>query len=238
MRRREVLGVVGGALAWPLAARAQPTRMVTIGVLTLINPNPEPLLKALREGLRGAGYVEGRNLRLEVRVAAAKADLQLEKAAELVRLKVDLIVTFFTPSALAATALSTIASNNSWPSLQISITCMRYILSRRESWLALSYPQRILLKSLGCATFSKKYSDTLLCYGVKLAWHANPFPQGLSALHYPPRRHHRQKPPRRPARKCLKAVVPVVPRDDVVLGIEVAGYAFGCPRNETCPLER
>jgi ABC-type uncharacterized transport system substrate-binding protein len=60
------------------------------------------LLKALREGLRDAGYVEGRNLRLEIRSAAGKPDLQLEKAAELVRLKVDLIVTFFTPTALAA----------------------------------------------------------------------------------------------------------------------------------------
>jgi hypothetical protein len=40
------------------------------------------LLKALREGLRDAGYVEGRNLRLEIRSAAGKPDLQLEKAAE------------------------------------------------------------------------------------------------------------------------------------------------------------
>jgi putative ABC transport system substrate-binding protein len=102
MRRREVLGVIGGALAWPLAARAQQTKMVTIGVLTLASPNPEPLINALREGLRDAGYVEGRNLRLEIRVAAGRPDLQLEKAAELVGLKVDLIVTFFTPAALAA----------------------------------------------------------------------------------------------------------------------------------------
>jgi putative ABC transport system substrate-binding protein len=72
----------------------------TLGVLTL--PNPEPLLKALREGLRDAGYVEGRNLRLEIRPAADRSDLQLEKAAELVRLKVDLIITFYTPPALAA----------------------------------------------------------------------------------------------------------------------------------------
>jgi putative ABC transport system substrate-binding protein len=57
---------------------------------------------ALREGLGDAGYVEGRNLRLEIRSAAGRPDLQLEKAAELVRLKVDLIVTFFTPTALAA----------------------------------------------------------------------------------------------------------------------------------------
>jgi putative tryptophan/tyrosine transport system substrate-binding protein len=76
--------------------------MYTIGVLTLTSPNPEPLLAALREGLHDAGYVEGRNLRLEIRSAAGRPDLQLEKAAELVSLKVDLIVTFFTPAALAA----------------------------------------------------------------------------------------------------------------------------------------
>jgi putative tryptophan/tyrosine transport system substrate-binding protein len=102
MRRREVLGVIGGAAAWPLAAWAQQTRMYTIGVLTVTSPNPEPLLAALREGLHDAGYVEGRNLRLEIRSAAGRPDLQLEKAAELVSIKVDLIVTFFTPAALAA----------------------------------------------------------------------------------------------------------------------------------------
>ncbi len=76
--------------------------MYTIGVLSLTSPSPEPLLKALREGLRDAGYVEGRNLRLEIRSAAGRPDLQLEKATELVHLKVDLIITFFTPTALAA----------------------------------------------------------------------------------------------------------------------------------------
>jgi putative ABC transport system substrate-binding protein len=76
--------------------------MYTIGVLTLTNPDPKPLLEALREGLHDAGYVEGRNLRLEIRSAAGRPDLQLEKASELVGLKVDLIVTFFTPAALAA----------------------------------------------------------------------------------------------------------------------------------------
>jgi putative ABC transport system substrate-binding protein len=100
MRRRTFIAALGGAAAWPLAALAQQARVHTLGVLTL--PNPEPLLKALREGLRDAGYVEGNNLRLEIRSAAGKPDIQLEKAAELVRLKVDLIVTFFTPSALAA----------------------------------------------------------------------------------------------------------------------------------------
>ena len=101
MRRREFITLLAGAVAVSsLAASAQQAKVYTLGVLTL--PNPEPLLKALREGLRDAGYVEGSNLRLEIRSAAGRPDLQLDKAGELVRLKVDLIVTFFTPSALAA----------------------------------------------------------------------------------------------------------------------------------------
>ena len=102
MRRREFISGLGSAAAWPLAAGSQQERVYSIGVLTLTSPNPEPLLRALREGLRDAGYIESRNLRLEMRSVEGKPDLQLGKAAELVRLKVDLIVTFFTPSALAA----------------------------------------------------------------------------------------------------------------------------------------
>jgi putative ABC transport system substrate-binding protein len=103
MKRREFISLLGGAAGWPLTARAQQEdRIYTIGVLTLSSPNPDQLLQALREGLRDAGYVEGRNLRLEIRLGPGRPDLQLERAAELVRLKVDLIVTFFTPSALAA----------------------------------------------------------------------------------------------------------------------------------------
>ena len=102
MKRRTFIAGLAGAAAWPRAAGAQPAKAYTIGVLTLTAPSPEPLVSALREGLREAGYVEGHNLRLEIRTAAGRLDLQLEKAAELVRLKVDLIVTFFTPAALAA----------------------------------------------------------------------------------------------------------------------------------------
>ena len=103
MKRREFIKLLGGAAAaWPLAAHAQQTKVYTIGVLALTTPNPEPLLKALRDGLRDAGYVEGRNLRLEIRTGDGRPALQSENAAELVRLKVDLIVTFFTPTALAA----------------------------------------------------------------------------------------------------------------------------------------
>ena len=108
LTRRQTIMVLGSAavppvLFRPAAARAQPAKpLYTIGVLALTSPDPAPLLKALREGLHDVGYDEGRNLRLEVRVAPSTPDLQLEKAADLVRLKVDLIVTFFTPTALAA----------------------------------------------------------------------------------------------------------------------------------------
>jgi putative tryptophan/tyrosine transport system substrate-binding protein len=85
LKRRNFITLLGSTAAvWPLRARAQDARAYTIGVLTLTSPNPEPLLNALREGLRDAGYVESRNLRLEIRSAAGKPDLQLEKAAELV----------------------------------------------------------------------------------------------------------------------------------------------------------
>ena len=100
MRRREFITLLGGAAAWPLEAGAQQAKVYTIGVLTLTRPNPGPLLKALREGLRDVDYVEGHNLRLEIRSAPGSPDLQFEKAVELVRLSVDLIVTFFTPAAV------------------------------------------------------------------------------------------------------------------------------------------
>jgi putative ABC transport system substrate-binding protein len=104
IRRREFMALIGGAAAWPLAARAQQPRVPTIGVLALGIPDPAPFLKAFREGLRERGYSEGRNIRLEIRTAAGQHPLLPEKAAELVRLKVDIIVVFQTPAATAARA--------------------------------------------------------------------------------------------------------------------------------------
>ena len=103
MRRREVIALLGGAAAgWPLGARAQQAKLPTIGILLTGNPAPEVFLTGFREGLREAGYVEGRNIRVEVRSAEGQAALLPEKAAELVRLKVDIIVTSLTPAAQAA----------------------------------------------------------------------------------------------------------------------------------------
>ena len=102
MRRREFIGLVGGAAAWPLTARAQQAKTPTIGVLLLGSAQLEPFLSDFRRGLRDRGYTDGVNLRLEIRSADGNAGLLAERAAELVRLKVDIIVAFQTPACTAA----------------------------------------------------------------------------------------------------------------------------------------
>jgi putative tryptophan/tyrosine transport system substrate-binding protein len=103
MKRREFIGLLGGAAGLPLIARAQqPERMRRIGVLLLVNAQAESLRTGLREGLGKFGYVEGRNIQFEVRSADGKVDRLPSLAAELVATKVDVIVAIPTSSALAA----------------------------------------------------------------------------------------------------------------------------------------
>jgi putative ABC transport system substrate-binding protein len=102
MRRREFITLLGAA-AWPPAARAQqPGKLPTIGALVIGNTNPEQFWREFRQGLRDLGYVEGQNIRFEFRSAEGQLNRLPELADELVRLKVDVIVTWFTPAALAA----------------------------------------------------------------------------------------------------------------------------------------
>ena len=105
MDRRTFLGTVaGGLLAAPLAVDAQPAAKVyRIGMLERTSPAINAAnLDAFRRGLRDAGYVEGKNLVIEYRSAEGRDDRFPGLATELVRLKVDLIVTRGTPAALAA----------------------------------------------------------------------------------------------------------------------------------------
>jgi putative tryptophan/tyrosine transport system substrate-binding protein len=103
-----VLTIIGGAAAWPLAARAQqPDRVRRIGILLLGNAEAASLRTELRESLRKSGYVDGQNLQFEVRSAEGKLDLLPSLAAELVAAKVDVIVAHFTSSALAAKRATT-----------------------------------------------------------------------------------------------------------------------------------
>jgi putative ABC transport system substrate-binding protein len=101
LKRREFISLLGGAVAaWPLIARAQQgKRIPRIGVLW---PNPPAMFDFLRQGLKDFGYVEGQNIAFEFRWAESRLDQLPEMAAELVRLKVDVIVTLAPQATLAA----------------------------------------------------------------------------------------------------------------------------------------
>jgi putative ABC transport system substrate-binding protein len=66
MLRREFVTLLGGAAAWPVAARAQQPKVSRIGLLAPAPPTPT-MLSAFRDGLRERGYVEGQNLFIDVR---------------------------------------------------------------------------------------------------------------------------------------------------------------------------
>lgn len=104
MRRREFILAVGGAVAAPLVARAQqPAKTWRIGVLETISPDLNAKnIEALKRGLRDLGYVENQNYVLEYRSADGDSERFPAFADELVRLRVDLIVTRGTPAARAA----------------------------------------------------------------------------------------------------------------------------------------
>ena len=94
MKRRDFVTLLAAAaaVAVPRRLRAQHSRIATIGVLVTGNASPNEYLTGLREAFRDVGLIEGQTMRLEVRTAEGRAGLLPEKAAELVRLKVDVIV--------------------------------------------------------------------------------------------------------------------------------------------------
>jgi len=103
MRRRDFIAGFTGAATWPLAARAQqPGKLPIIGFLGA-NPSIEShRVAAFVQRLRELAWFDGRNLAIEYRWAEGRNERYAENAAELVRLKVDVIVTVTTPASLAA----------------------------------------------------------------------------------------------------------------------------------------
>jgi putative ABC transport system substrate-binding protein len=102
MRRREVISLIGGAIAViPLTAYAQQSALRVVGVLSPEGPKTGNV-DGLVQGLRDLGYVEGRNIRFEYRWAEGKFDRLPELAADLVQQRVDVIVAFVTQATEAA----------------------------------------------------------------------------------------------------------------------------------------
>jgi putative ABC transport system substrate-binding protein len=106
VKRREFIGLVGGAAAWPPTASAQQARgkIVTIGILAI---EPWPPIDTFRKALDDLGYVEGKNIRFEYRYAKGDNKRLPELANDLVGLNVDVILTWGTDAVLAAKQATT-----------------------------------------------------------------------------------------------------------------------------------
>src|SRR5262249_3866223 len=114
--RRELLAALGGpGAAWPLAAHAQqPGKLWRIAFITQAQQN---IYETLFERLRELGYEEGQNTIIERRYAEGRTERFREFAAEMVRLKADLIITITTPAALAAKNATTTTLSSFQPLL-------------------------------------------------------------------------------------------------------------------------
>src|SRR5262245_28593305 len=107
MRRREFITLLGGAVAWPLTARAQ-SRVPIIGYLHTSSASENTdQLRAFRQGLRDVGYVEGENVTIEHRGADDQLDRLPALAADLERRRVAVIVAISPAAAFAAKAVTT-----------------------------------------------------------------------------------------------------------------------------------
>src|SRR5262245_28818286 len=88
MRRREFIGLLGGSVAWPLAAHAQQAlrHVAVINVRLETDPLAQSQLKAFRQGFEKLGWTDGRNVKIDVRWAGGSADRMRELVSEFVAL--------------------------------------------------------------------------------------------------------------------------------------------------------
>src|SRR5207248_5910037 len=92
MRRRELISLIGGAAAWPAAARAQRPPLPVVGFLNGLSAGERPhLVESFRRGLSEAGYVAGQNVAVEYRYAENQPDRLQALAADLIARRVAVI---------------------------------------------------------------------------------------------------------------------------------------------------
>jgi putative ABC transport system substrate-binding protein len=106
MRRREFIGLLGGAAAWPLAARAQQPPMTRVGIVT-IQPRTSPPYAAFTQRLRELGYVEGQNLSLDFVNPEQQPGGNAGAVQELIRRKVHILLAIYQPTVAAVVTAAT-----------------------------------------------------------------------------------------------------------------------------------
>jgi putative tryptophan/tyrosine transport system substrate-binding protein len=109
VNRRKLITLVGGAAAWPMAARAQQPAMPVVGFLSPTSPDVSPeRMRAFRQGLKDTGYVEGENVSVVYRWAENQVEQLAPMASELVSRRVAVIVTLARGSVAAKAATASI----------------------------------------------------------------------------------------------------------------------------------